>query len=78
MAWMAVLASYFLPVALLSVFILLDCAHTAAGPRLVRVTPHRLGSHPAARRRQSIGIRRCGERRQAQGKETADGNDSEI
>ena len=50
MAWMAVLASYFLPVALLSVFILLDCAHTAAGPRLVRVTPHRLGSHPAARR----------------------------
>ncbi len=25
-----------------------------------------------------IGIRRCGERRQAQGKETADGNDSQI
>lgn len=56
MAWMAILASYFLPVALLAVFILWDWTQTAAGPRLVRVTLHRLGGHPAARRRLS---RRC-------------------
>lgn len=56
MAGMAVLASYFLPVALLVVFLLWDWVHTAAGPMLVRVTPHRLGGHPAARRRLS---RRC-------------------
>lgn len=51
MAWMAVLASYFLPVALLVVFLLWDWVQTAAGPRLVRVTPHRLGGRRRLSRR---------------------------